>query len=655
MPESVIDRAKRLHDAGKLNEAGQLYLEALRLNPREPEAIFGLGYLNYQAGRYDEAEQLVVQALRLDPRFAEAHFTLGCMLQRKGRIEDALAAFEHALKNRPQFHEALFNHGAALMALGRESEALKDFERVVAVNPAFAGAWSNCGNILQKLNRHEEALHCLDKALSLAPNLVEPLVNRTAVLSTLKRFDEAARTCEKLLSLRPDHPYARGDLAYFRLQACDWRHLDEDRADVRRGLQAGKPVIQPLTHALLSNSPEDQLHCARIAAEAWPASSAPLWRGESYRHDKIRVAYISADFRDHATSWLAAGLFEHHDRSRLETVGISLLNDTASKMGPRMANAFDALIDVERLSDSQTAALLRNKEIDIAIDLMGFASGHRPGIFALRAAPVQVNYLGYPGTMGASYFDYLIADKVVIPDEHRRFYTEKIVTLPDTYQCNDSKLRVSASPSRAQAGLPPHGFVFCCFNNSRKITPEDFGLWMQLLREVDDSVLWLIADNLDAPRNLKREAQARGITPSRLIFAPQVGHAEHLARHRLADVFLDTLPYGAHTTASDALWAVTPVLTVLGATFAGRVAASLLHAIGLPELVLGSREEQFSYALKLAREPWTLNDLKAKLARSRGTHPLFDTARFTRNFEAALMLMHERQRRGEPPAHLIVS
>ena len=656
MTESPLQRAKRLHGEGQLKEAGQLYIEVLRRDPRQPDALFGLGHLNFRAGRHNEAEKLIAQALKLDPRLAEAHFTLGCILQSANRFEEALAAFDQAIKNRPGFMEALFNRGAALMALGRQSEALKTFEAVVAANPGFAGAWSNCGGILQKLNRPEEALRCFDRALALAPNLIEALVNRAILLAALKRFDQAARTTEKVLSLRPDHPYARGDLAYFRLQACDWEHLENDRAEIIRKIEAGQPVVQPLSFTLISSSPEEQLRCARIAAGAWPLSPAPLWRGESYHHDKIRVAYVSADYRDHATSWLAASPLEQHDRARFETIGISLLNDTSSKMRPRMVKAFDAFIDVDARTDAETAGLLRRMEVDIVVDLMGFASGYRPGIFALRPAPVQVNYLGYPGTMGAPYFDYIIADRVVIPDDHRRFYTEKVVILPDTYQCNDSHTQPAfAAPSRADTGLPPHGFVFCCFNNSRKITPEHFELWMRLLSEVEGSVLWLIDDNPDATRNLKREAGARGIQPSRLVFAPQVSHEEHLARHRLADIFLDTRPYGAHTTASDALQAGTPVLTVLGSSFAGRVAASLLTAIGLPELISHSPDDQYALALKLARDPQALATLKAKLARNCETHPLFDTVRFTRKLESALTEMCERQRKGEPPADISIS
>ena len=302
--------------------------------------------------------------------------------------------------------------------------------------------------------------------------------------------------------------------------ACDWRRLTQDRADIAAGLIAGKSVIQPLVNARLSNSPADQLQCARIFARRWPASPNPLWRGEPYHHDKIRVAYISADFRDHATSWLAAGLFEHHDKSRFETLAVSLFADDGSEMRARTRSAFDGFIDAERKTDAEIAGFLRQMEVDIAVDLMGFASGCRPGILALRPAPIQVSYLGYPGTMGASYVDYIIADRIVIPDEHRSFYTEKIAILPDTYQCNDSKRRIAEkTPSRAEAGLPAQGFVFCCFNDTSKITPEIFDVWMRLLKDIAGSVLWLLENNPEATRNLRREAEARAVDGSRLIFA----------------------------------------------------------------------------------------------------------------------------------------
>jgi predicted O-linked N-acetylglucosamine transferase (SPINDLY family) len=656
MSEFLLQNAQRMHKGGNFAEAARLYAEVLRLNPRQFQALYALGFLRFQNAQYGEAEYLMSEAVKINPRMAEAYFIQGCCLQRLGRIEDAFTAFDRAVENKPLFVEALMNRGAAHMALSRHNEALKDFRSVLAVNPGIAGVWSNCGGILQNLNRHEEALACFDKALAINPDLTEALANRGAALLALKRYGDGVGNYEKLLRVHPEIPDVHGHLVLCRLQCCDWRSLTQDRADIAALLNAGKRVIQPLVNARLSGSPAGELQCARIFAGNWPASPNPLWRGEPYHHDKIRVAYISADFRDHATSWLAAGLFEHHDKSRFETTAVSLVADNGSEMRARTRAAFDCFIDAERQTDVEIAALLRRMEVDIAVDLMGFASGCRPGILALRPAPVQVNYLGHPGTMGASYVDYIVADRIVIPDEHRRFYTEKIVILPDTYQCNDSKRRIAEkTPSREEAGLPAQGLVFCCFNDTSKITPEIFDIWMRLLKEIAGSVLWLLENNPEATRNLRREAEARGVDGSRLIFAAHMKLAEHLARHRLGDLFLDTLPYGAHTTTSDSLWAGVPVLTCMGTSFAGRVAASLLHAIGMPELITDSLEDYAALALKLARDQTGLAAIRTKLARNRDTYPLFDTARFTRNFEAALATMHERQKNGESPGHLVVA
>jgi predicted O-linked N-acetylglucosamine transferase (SPINDLY family) len=650
MSEFLLQNAQRMHKAGNFAEAVRLYAEVLRLNPRQFEALYALGFLRYQGAQYGEAERLMSQAVKINPGMAEAYYIQGCCLHRLGRIEDALAAFNRAVENKPLFVEALINRGAALMALNRHNEALKDFRNVIAVNPTIAGVWSNCGGILQNLNRHEEALAYFDRALAINPDLTEALANRGAALLALKRYGDAAGNYEKLLSVHPELPDVHGHLILCRLQCCDWRSLTQDRADIAACLNAGKRAIQPLVNARLSVSPADQLQCARIFASNWPASPNPLWRGEPYHHDKIRVAYICANFYDHATSWLAAGLFEHHDKTRFETIAVSLVADDGSGMRARTRAAFGAFIDAERKTDAEIAGFLRQMEVDIAVDLMGFASGCRPGILALRPAPVQVSYLGHPGTMGASYVDYIIADRIVIPHEHRDFYTEKMAILPDTYQCNDSKRRIAEkTPSRAEAGLPAQGLVFCCFNDTSKITPEIFEVWMRLLKDVNGSVLWLLENNPEATRNLRREAEARGVDGGRLIFAPHMKLTEHLARHRLADLFLDTLPYGAHTTASDSLWAGVPVLTCMGTSFAGHVAASLLHAAGMPELITNSLEDYAALALKLARDQTGLAAIRTKLARNRDTYPLFDTARFTRNLERAYEIMWDRSQRGLPP------
>ena len=604
MSNALLHRAQTLHQAGKLKEAERLYQDVLSADPKRFEALYGLATLRFRSGLLEDAARLIGQAVVQNPRAAEAYFFQASIFQRQGRLEDALDALNHALANRPRYPEALMNRGAALLALGRHGDALKNIDAILAMDPASVGAWSNRGAILLHLKRYEEAVACFDKALAFSPDFFEALVNRGVALAELKRFEEAALTYEKVVRLNPDMAYARGYLADYRLRACNWRHLVDDETAIRAGLRSGKRVVQPLIATLLSHSPEDQWLAARIYARDWPAPATPLWRGERYGHRKIRVAYLSADFHAHATAYLMAGVFEAHDRTRFETIAVSFGPDDFSETRSRLACAFDHFLDVRTETDAQVAARLKAMEVDIAIDLKGFTNGTRPGILSLRCAPIQAQYLGYPGTMGAPFVDYIVADRFVIPDAHRPFYTERVVTLPDSYQCNDAKRRIAEkTPSRSEAGLPETGFVFCSFNNPAKIRPQVFDIWMRLLGAIDGSVLWLFEDGPDAAGNLRREAKNRGIDPSRLVFARQTPVANHLARHRLADLFLDTLPYGAHTSASDALWTGLPVLTVEGGTFAGRVGMSLLHAVGLPELSAHSLDEYERIALDLARDP----------------------------------------------------
>ena len=382
---------------------------------------------------------------------------------------------------------------------------------------------------------------------------------------------------------------------------------------------------------------------------------APLWKGEMWRHDKPRIAYLSADFREHATSQLMAGLFEQHDRSRFHVSAFSFGTNDRTAMRARLVAAFDEFHDVYQSSDIEVAQMLREREIDIAIDLKGHTQESRIGIFAYRPAPIAAAYLGYPATVGASLIDYFIGDPVALPFALQPHFDEKIVHLPDSYQCNDRKRMIAErTPSRAEAGLPEQGFVFCSFNNNWKITPEVFDVWMRLLTEVEGGTLWLLRDNEGAEKNLRNEAQRRGVDPARLVFADRALPADHLARHRLADLFLDTLPCNAHTTASDALWTGLPLLTCLGNAFAGRVAASLNHAAGMADMVTTSLDEYHALALKLAREPDRLAAVKSRLAQNRDTCPLFDTVRLARHIEAAYMTMWERWQRGEPPASFAV-
>jgi predicted O-linked N-acetylglucosamine transferase (SPINDLY family) len=471
-----------------------------------------------------------------------------------------------------------------------------------------------------------------------------------------RRFTEAAVASDRALALDPEHVDATRIGINSRILACDWRRREDDKRRISAGLSIGQRLVGPLNHRAICSSEAEHLVFAQLRATELSAAANPLWQGEAYRHDKIRIAYLSTDYRDHVLSSAIVGCFEHHDKTRFEITAISLGPDDGSEMRRRVEAAFDSFIDVQAMSDAEVAKTLRERETDIAIEQNGYSGNGRPGILSHRPAPVQVNYLAYPGTMGAPFIDYIIADRLMIPDENRMFYTEQVVYLPHTYLPTDNKRPIAEiTPSRAEAGLPETGFVFVCNNNAHKIGPEMFDIWMRLLQAVEGSVLWLKTLSPSTMINLRREAKSRGISPERLVFAPEVPDiGDHLARLRLADLFLDTLPYNAHATASDALWAGLPVLTCLGHSFPAGVAAGVLHSVGLHELVTKSLAEYEEQALALARNPERLAAIKAKLVRNRDTAPLFDTARFTRDLESAYTVMWERTQRGEPPESFFI-
>jgi protein O-GlcNAc transferase len=446
-------------------------------------------------------------------------------------------------------------------------------------------------------------------------------------------------------------PLAAGSRLGARLTLCDWAGFDGDVERLRTSARSGGLDSAPFPLLSIPSTPAEQLQCARSYLAHGTKPKPPLWRGERYEHPRIRLAYLSADLRDHPVAQLMAGVFEAHDRSAFETYAIAFGPDRDDPLRARLRQAFEHFIVLDDRDDQLAAELLRELEIDIAVDLMGYTRHCRTGILARRPAPVQVNYLGYPGTMGADFIDYIIADRHVIPPEDAVHYAERVVHLPVTLQPNDARRAIAHDPgTRAAAGLPDDGFVFCCMNNAYKISPIVFDVWMRLLRAVPRSVFWLSVRGT-AAENLRREAQARGIDGNRLVFAARVdSHADYLARYRLADLFLDTLPYNAHTTASDALWAGLPLLTCTGSTFASRVATSVLHAVGLPELATADLAQYEALALELATHPARLAELRSRLAEHRTTYPLFDTARFCRDLEHAFRHMWLRQQSGLPPA-----
>jgi len=512
------------------------------------------------------------------------------------------------------------------------------------------------GTVLQSQRRYEEALACYDDALALLPDHPDVLGNRGNALLDLRRYEDAAQCFARLVDVAPDHRWALGSLYQARMLCCDWSSIDVLAERIRTAMKEGKVVVTPFTHLVASDSPADQLRSARLEAALYraPAVSSVSKRSAALGR-KIRVAYVSADLRQHPTSTLSAHLFESHDRERFEITAISFGPDTGDPMRRRLERAFDHFLDVRARDDAAIASLISEREIDIAIDLMGYTNNARPGILARRPAPIQVAYLGYPGTMGGDWIDYVLADPQAIPPGEDAHYAERVVRLPDTYFAHDPLQRIGDAPTRLEAGLPDGAVVFCCFNNTYKIAPATFGVWMRVLGQVDRAVLWLLAPNDVARRNLCREAAARGIHPSRLVFAARIPPEQHLARHRLADLFLDTHHYNAHTTAVDALWAGLPVLTFPGTTMAARVACGLLHAAGVPELVARDRGDYETRAVELGRSPEALRALREKLERQRASAPLFDAARHRRAVEAAYGAMWARRAAGLAPAALDIA
>ena len=608
------------------------------------------------SGQLREAEEAFKQILKSKPMDFVPLFSLGVIVLKNGNPQKALEYFDKAIRVKPGFALAWYNRGFVLQAMKRNSEALDCYDRAFALDANDSGPLVNRGIILREMGRRQEALENYTRLLQFDPNNLAALSNKGIIHNELKQFDEAAVSFQRLLQLNPDYDYGLGFICDVQQTTCQWDGLAANLVSLSEKMAAGKRVCGARELLTMSDSPREHLRGAQMFGQHKFPLQPALWRGERYRHDKIRIAYVSPDLQEHPVSHLMAGIFEHHDKSRFETIAISLGSDDHSPLRSRLVASFDRFIEVRHKSSREIAELIRSLEVDIAVDLAGYTAGSRPDVFAQRPAPIQVNYLGYPGTMGTEYMDYILADRWVIPEADQEFFTEKVVYLPDTYLPTDTTVKIAErTPTREECGLPEQGFVFCSFNHSYKITPRIFDIWMNILRMTPGSVLWLMKLNRFAEENLRKEAGLRGIDPERLIFATRVPNVEdHLARYRLADLFLDTSPYNAHTTASDALLVGLPVLTCQGTAFPGRVAGSLLHAIGMPELIAGSLQEYQELAVRFAHDHSLREEVKRKLLKNRVIYPLFDTKRHCRNLEAAFISMWERQQKGERPSSFAV-
>ncbi|WP_304169146.1 tetratricopeptide repeat protein [Phenylobacterium aquaticum] len=688
--EDLHRRATAAYQARDLAQAAALCQALLEVTPDRLDGLMLLGASLGGQGRWAEAEAAFVQAARIAPGDVAVHSNLGAALRRLGRGEAALASYDRALALDPGHAAAHLNRANLLIDLEQWEAALASSDAALALSPDLPGALNSRGNALGGLRRWDAALASYDRSLAVQPGQIATLYNRGRALaargriragiadfeaalaidprhaqtlaalghalSQLGRWDEAEARFGQAVAAWPDQPYIQGHWLQARMRICRWEGLDAAFAGLERGLDAGARIALPFALVATPLSAARQRRSAEIfAADAFAQVRAePLARRPA--SPRLKLGYYSADFHDHATAYLIANLIERHDRDRFEVIGLSFGPDRRDAMRARLSAGFDRFIDVAADSDAALAQRSRDLGVDIAIDLKGYTTDSRPGVFARRAAPVQVSFLGYPGTLGAPFMDYLVADPVLAPAGEADRYAEALIRLPDTYQVNDPlRARPDQAPDRRACGLPDQGLVFCAFNNTYKITPQVFDIWMRLLVATPGAVLWLFEDNAAAAVNLRREAGRRGVASERLVFAPRLDQTAHLARHLHADLFLDTTPCSAHTTASDALWMGVPVVTLRGQTFAGRVAASVLGAIGLAELVTETPEAYEALALDLAHDPARLAQVKARLAANRDRAPLFDAARFTRHLEFALEAIWRRHLAGQPPAPLDVA
>lgn len=597
----------------------------------------------HAAAKWQEAIECYQQLLLLDPSLAAVHSNLGIAYKASGNLDAAIASYRQAIALQPDLADAYSNLANALCVKGELEEAAGQCRQAIRLNPDFAEAHNNLGNILRGMRRYGEALQSYQRAVQLKPDYVEARANAGHLFKEAGQIPQAIACYEQTLQLQADYPEAYGNLSYLHMERCDWRDYDARRAAILAAIARGQKGYGTLQLLALSDSASLQQRCAQLhAAHNHPAMPTPLHDGKPYHHKKIRLAYLSADFRDHAVSYLIGSMFALHDRDRFEVIGLALATDPRSRLGQRVRQGFDQFIDVSAQSDRETAQLIRAQEIDILVDLMGYTKGCRPNILAQRPAPVQVSYLGFPATMGTDYIDYIIADHYLIPAAQQQYYSEQVAYVDGCFQVNDAqRFRPTHTPQRESYGLPATGFVFCCFNNSYKITPALFDCWMRILAKVPGSVLWLIANDDNVRDSLRREAAQRNIAPSRLVFAERLPYEEYLTRFQLADLFLDTFPFNAGTTASDALWCGVPVLTRSGEAVASRMAGSLLTAIGLPELITTEVAAYEALAWELAMNPALLNRYRERLQVNRFTGTVFDTAAFCRQLEAALVAMME--------------
>ena len=655
--ESYNNYSLALSNLNKFEEAIASWNNAIKINPNYAEAFYNQGNAYLELKKFNSALESYNQAIKIKPDYKQAYNNRGNVLKDLRLLNEAIKSYNQAIKIKPINAEEYNNCGNIYLELKLLNEAVKYYNEAIKINPNYAEAHYNYGKVVNQLKGPREAIESYKKAIKINPNYAEAYNNLGNAYSELKLLNEAFKCYDQAIKINPNIDFLFGTLIQTKCALCDWDNFAKEQKQLENQIINNNKSTTPFPTLSIFDSPKIQ----KMAAEKWVENEFPSTNilepiNKRSPNKKIRIGYYSADFRNHAMSYLLVNLFEVHDKSKFELIAFSFGPETNDEIRNRISSAFDKFINVNLKSDKEIAQLSRDLKIDIAIDLMGFTEHNRFGIFVERCAPIQVNYLGYPGTIGSDCIDYLIADKVLILDKNKEFYSEKIIYLPNTYQVNDSTQEISKKTfNKKELGLPENSFVYCCFNQSYKISPSIFNVWMRILDSVDNSVIWLLSDNEISKKNLKKELNKKGININRIIFADRMPRPEHLARHKLADLFIDTFPYTAHTTASDALRSGLPLVTLKGQSFASRVASSLLTSIGLSELITENEEEYEELAIKLANNKPLLNDIRNKLNKNIITSPLFNTKVFSKNLEKSYLNIYKKFINNEKPENIEIN
>ena len=611
----------------------------------------------YEKSKLDEANNICLKIFKLNPDHFDNLRLLNFIYFKKKKYSLAINFINRAIKISPKFAENYNEKGNALYELKKHQAAIECYDKAIDINPKYFDAFYNKGVVLHELKKLEEAIKNYDKALNIKKNHTFALNNKGFALEKLKKFNEALDSYNKVLKIDPNFSFLLGKIIHTKSLLCNWDSFEKNLENLKNQINNNKTSTLPFATLALYDMPK--LH--KKTAEIWVKKNfenkkiiEPI--NKYKKNNKIKIGYYSADFHNHATSLLIAEMLELHDKSKFDLFGFSFGPNKNDTMRKRVAKCFNKFLDVRLKSDDEIVQISRNLKIDIAIDLKGITTDERFGIFINRCAPIQVSFLGYPGTSGAKFIDYIIADKTLIPEENQKYFTEKIIYMPNSYQPNDSTKEISEKKmARENFDLPKNSFVFCCFNQNYKITPSIFNIWMKLLKKKQQSVLWLIKDSNEGVINLKNEAKKRGINPDRIIFANRMSVSEHLCRHRLADLFIDTFPYSAHTTCSDSLWSGLPVVTLMGNSFASRVSGSLLRAVGLNNLITKTVTKYENLILELANNPKKLKNIRKKLENNKFKVPLFDTKTYIKNLESSYTKIYQTYHEDKLPKNIFVN